>query len=551
MDIRLLKDDGTEFSVKAEDLIQNPLPRPLRVVKASFRIHKGVLYYFKSLEFTGLKLIPNKTARSYFFETETLFSTKRARAYTPDRLRHGLSSLTDILERQGYQDAKVGANTLRQDDQTGEMDVKVTVQEGAKYMIRSVREEFVGTTGSNLNQTLNPNRPYSRIWLQDFVLGIKTNQYHLGFPDTSVEIQTLPPTDPGGDTNKDLVATVKPGTQVRVGAVEFFGTNRTSPRLLRRSVRIKRGELLDPTRTEQGRYRLARLGVFDEVDLNYQPEDEHTRDVIYKLQEGKRINVSLLFGWGSYELLRGGVELEVNNLWDQAHHLEVRAIQSFKASSGDLTYTVPELVGNDIDLFLTASGLRREEVDFTRIEYGGGLGLHKYFQAASTDVSTRYTYQILSASDFSSVQEVSSEGLTNPAVGSITIEIKHDRRDNPLYPRNGYKVFLTLETATRYLGGDANYQRIEIAPSWHHPIGGGLFLSLGFSHGIVDSFGSPANNLPFNKRFFPGGVKLFSVGGGLRWRTLIGPIRLEYGYNLNPRPLDPKGTLQFSLGFPF
>jgi len=32
---------------------------------------------------------------------------------------------------------------------------------------------------------------------------------------------------------------------------------------------------------------------------------------------------------------------------------------------------------------------------------------------------------------------------------------------------------------------------------------------------------------------------------------LIGPVRLEYGYNLNPRRFDPLGTLQFSLGFPF
>jgi outer membrane protein assembly factor BamA len=212
------------------------------------------------------------------------------------------------------------------------------------------------------------------------------------------------------------------------------------------------------------------------------------------------------------------------------------------------------------------------------------------------------------------VQEVASEGLTNPAVGSITIEIKHDRRDNPLYPTHGYKVFFTLETATRYLGGDANYERLEISPSWYHPLGGGLFLNLGLSHGIIDSFGSPQNNLPFNKRFFPGGATsirgyregeaspinqfgqligaetyllgsveleqalttkwslvvfsdnlgfaknldhypfdtgLFSVGGGIRWRSLIGPVRLEYGYNLNPRPVDPVGTLQFSLGFPF
>jgi outer membrane protein insertion porin family len=614
LQISLQLDNGRHLEVQAATLTETPLPRPLRIVAARFHIHRGVLYYFKSLEFHGVTAVPEKTARSYFMETESLFSSKSGRTYTPDRVQQGVSSLKDTLDRLGYQDAQVTSATVHQDDHSGAVAVSVTVAEGPKYIIHSIRERFIDGASTNQDRVIQPNHPYSRIWLQDFELSIKTNQFHLGYPDAKVEIQNLPAAQDRPPTQKDLLALVTSGPQVRIGAVEFSGAKRTKKRLLKRSVRITRGELLDPTRVEEGRYRLARLGVFDAVDLSYRPEDEHTRDVLYTLQEGKRINLSLLFGWGSYELLRGGIDLEANNLWGEAHHLEVKAIQSFKASSGDFTYTVPELVGNDIDLFVNGSGLRRQEVDFIRLEYGGGIGLHKYFHSLSTDVSARYSYQILNASDFSAVQEVGTEGLTNPAVGAVSFEIKHDRRDNPLYPRKGYKVFLTLETATSYIGGDANYQRVEIMPSWHHPLGNGLFLSVGLTHGIVDSFGSPANNLPFNKRFFPGGENsirgyqegeasprnafgqlvgaetytlvsveleqaltprwsfvvfsdslgearrldhypfdtgLFSVGGGLRLRTIIGPVRLEYGHNLNPRPGDPSGTLQFSLGFPF
>jgi outer membrane translocation and assembly module TamA len=50
---------------------------------------------------------------------------------------------------------------------------------------------------------------------------------------------------------------------------------------------------------------------------------------------------------------------------------------------------------------------------------------------------------------------------------------------------------------------------------------------------------------------YPWDQRLYSAGGGLCWRTPIGPVRLEYGYNLNPRPHDPMGTLHFSVGFPF
>lgn len=47
------------------------------------------------------------------------------------------------------------------------------------------------------------------------------------------------------------------------------------------------------------------------------------------------------------------------------------------------------------------------------------------------------------------------------------------------------------------------------------------------------------------------GERLYSAGLGLRYQTLIGPIRVEHGRNLNPRAGDPGGTWQISVGAPF
>jgi outer membrane protein insertion porin family len=615
--IRIKLVDGGELQVQASELSDNPLPRTLRANSVRFEVRKGILYYYRFLTFEGLQTVTEKQARSYFADVDTLVHLKGGRIYTPERLQHGLASLKELLDRQGYQEARVNKKELKVDDQTGAVTVHVVVEQGPKFMVGSVREEFNYETGPRTDEgrTIYPDQPYSRLWLQDLTLSLKTNQFRRGYPDAEVEVKTLE--KQVVDTNRvqlSLLATVRSGSQVRIGEVTFAGEKRTKKWLMARRAKVQRGELLDPVRVEEGRYRLARLGAFDSVDLDYKPRDEHTRDVAYRVKEAKSLNLSLLLGWGSYELLRGGVELEKNNIWGLAHHAELKAIQSFKASSGEFTYTVPEAVGKDYDLFLNGTGLRREEVSFTRLEYGGGIGLHKFFQPQATDASLRYTYQVLSTLDVGNVAAVASEGLTNPAVGSVTLEVKHDRRDNPLYPRRGYKLFATVETASSYLGGEANYERIELFSSWHHAIGGGRYLSLGFSHGVDVSFGSVANNLPFNKRFFPGGENsirgykeseasprdsqgelvgaetymlgsveleqaltpawsivvfsdnlgmaqhldhypfdtgLFSVGGGIRWRTLIGPVRLEYGYNLNPRPKDPSGTLLFSLGFPF
>jgi outer membrane protein insertion porin family len=207
---------------------------------------------------------------------------------------------------------------------------------------------------------------------------------------------------------------------------------------------------------------------------------------------------------------------------------------------------------------------------------------------------------------------ISAQGLPAANVGGVIGELQHDRRDNPLYPRRGYKVFSRFEIGAEPLGGDANYQRFETAAAWHVPLYHGAWLNLGVSHGVVLS--ASAEDLPFNRRFFPGGENsirgyqegeasprddqgelvgaesfvlgnvefeqaltrsfsfvvfvdalgfarqlkdypastgLIAAGGGLRWKTIVGPVRLEYGHNLNPRPGDPSGTVHFSLGFPF
>ena len=612
--IQMESADGKRLTVTADELMENPLPRSLRLRQVHFRIRKGVLYHYQALEFEGLESLREKQVRSYFVETAALLALKGGRIYTPEKLRQGLSSLTDILDRQGYQQAKAEVIRLKQDDKTGAVNVRIRVHQGVQSIVHSVREEFFnqGETSPAQTQTIYPNKPYSTVWVQDLRQTLRTNEFRQGYPDVTVEVRTLEERPLAGKISLDLLATIHRGPQVRIGEVQFEGQKKTRLSLLSRRVRVKRGELLDRMKVEEGRLRLAQLGIFDTVDLDYQPIDDHTRNVLYRVKEGKQLNVSLLFGYGSYELLRGGFEIEQNDIWGRAHHARLKLIQSFKASSADFTYTMPELIGKDVDVFLNATGLRREEISFTRLEYGGGFGAHKYYKPLATDLTVRYNYQILNAGDVNGI--VAPEGATNSNVGAIITDIKHDRRDNPLYPSKGYKVFSTIELATEYLGGDVNYQRFELSSSWHKPLGGGRLLSLGLSHGVVLTMGSPARDLPFNKRFFPGGQNsirgytegeasprnaqgkiigaetytlgtvefeqaltpkwalvvfsdslgfatqasqypfdtgLFSVGGGLRWKTIIGPVRLEYGYNLNPRPGDPVGTLQFSLGFPF
>jgi outer membrane protein assembly complex protein YaeT len=610
--------DGARQEFVWTEPLGEPLARPFEAKRLEFRIDPGVLFYFEEVAFSGLDdLIPLRDAAHFFIETDALFQVRRNRRYSPEKLRNGVRNLEDALQRRGYENPGVLATNLVVNTNTGAVTVDIFVDAGPKSVVRSIQKVI---EGANTNQVGAPqtsveivqtNTIYSRAWRQDLAQQFRREQFQNGFADVRVEITQASRELHAGTNYIDLQARITPGQQIHVGSVEFEGNEETKESVMRRRVSIAGGDLLDPVKAERGRFRLARLGIFDSVELRYEDVDEQTRDVIYTVNEGKTLDFSILAGYGSYEKLRGGIILEQYNLWGRAHSSRLKAVQSFKSSSAEFLYTMPELLGEDFDVFLNASGLRREEVAFTRKEVGGGAGVSRHFREIDTDLGLRYSYQVLTATR----DEIPPEfGLLEANVGSFIIDMRHDRRDNPLTPRAGYKIFTSLEVASEIFLGDVDFQRMETSISYHHPLGRLQWIHFGVSHGFVTTVSAPGTDLPVGRRFFAGGdnsirgyqygeaaprdansnfigaetytlanlefeqgltrtwsvifffdalgqaididdwpvdESLFSAGLGIRWRSMIGPVRLEYAHNLNRREDDPRGTLHLSIGFPF
>jgi outer membrane protein insertion porin family len=605
--------DGEKVTRDWDQGLEPLLPRPLVAERVHFRVVRGVRYYYCRLRISGLQSVPRSTAEPLFVKSGFLLHAKGTRVFTPARLEQSTSQLRDELIRQGFEHAEVHIAKLERDERSGATDVDVAVSEGPRVQVRSVTVQVSESAGlpPASTQTRIPLRPYSRFWVQDFSRGLKNEQAKGGFPDAAVELTELDRRREGASEQVDLLATVRTGPRVLVGHVAFKGNRKTSVGVLKNRVDIKPGDALDPLRVEKGRQRLSHLGVFSEVDVNYVEQTPTVRDVTYTVKEGKTIDTSLLMGYGSYEMLRGGIELDQYNLWGLGHSSRLRALQSFKSSQGNYRYNVPDLVGEEVNLFLDGSALRRQEISFLRQEQNVGLGVERYFEPIHSDIRALYNYQFLHASD---VTSGASNQIPNARAAALVFDVTHDRRDNPLVPRGGYKVLANLELASRVLGGDVGYERLQLAASWHRGLGGGRFVHVGVGHGVAATAAGPTGDLPFNKRFFPGGEDsvrgyqqgqaaprdvqgkiigaqtyvlgnleleqlltpewsvvgfldavgiapdlhgypategLYSAGVGIRFQTLVGPVRLEYGRVLNPRPLDPSGTFHFSIGFPF
>lgn len=604
-------DEETRSFVWDESLMTE-LPRPMRATEVEFRVREGVLYHYESIEFEGLTVIEEEEAREFFVSTGFLIDTKQSRVFTPAGLESGLGSIREILIRRGYQRASVVASQVERDDETGEVRVSVSVTEGPRSIIRHGRAVIMMDGEREERELeLQEEQPYSRIWVQDRAQELRAEYYEIGYPDADVETEVVKRERVDERVLIDLVFRVDTGPFVELGELRFEGYEKTRESVLRRRVDLEPGEPLNRVKVDEGRYRISRLGIFEWVDVNIEEVDENTRDVVFTVEEGREIDINLLFGYGSYEMFRFGVEVEQFNLFGRAHRSRLLLAQSLRSSSVNYRYMVPELFGEDIHGFGSVFGLRREEPDFDRREFGSTVGLQTLFYRIDLEAGLRYSFQLLeSRAGIPS----GPDGLDRAVVGAVDLTLQRDLRDNPIYPESGHNVVTNFEVASDTFGGEVNYQRIEVNASYHRDIGGGRFIHAALHHGILNTFGSVDEEIPINKRFLKGGEstvrgflegeasarndegelvgsesyvlvnleleqalterwsviafsdsigfarrfdeypydeELYSVGLGIRYKTFIGPLRLEYGRNLNPREEDPSDAIHLSIGFPF
>lgn len=588
------------------------IPRPLEAKRVEFLVKEQVRFTFDVVAFKGLTLIEEPDAVRFFKPADTLWQSAASRAYSPARLRRAADNLQDQLRLLGYADATVVATVQDQNFETGQVSVSVDVKEGLRSMVRKLDVEGLESTGAKFVSKDWVGRPWTPLWQQDLAEALRRQCVTRGYPDVRIVFQRRPLAVDSEEQPIAVEATVHPGDQVQVGQVRFVGNEHTQEKVLRRRVPFSTGDELDILQVERARARLARLGVFSTVRTDFTPSTGEVRDVTFSVEELPRWETNLLFGYGSYERVRGGIEWRQSNLFGRAHQSRLLLVQSLKSTRADYLYSVPELFGESLDGAVRVFGLRREEPSFVREEYGTNVSLRRRL-GRRLEGRVGYTYQALRNQDNELTTREIDDRLVK--VGSVEVGLTSDRRDNPLRPRRGLRWFGQIEAASKTLGGEVDFQVYEVGVSYHTSWGNSRWIHAGLSHGAITTFGADNDrDLPVNKRFFPGGEtsmrgyqrgeasprgadgrfigaksqvvfnleleqgltgnwsgvlffdalgtavelsdyplneELYAVGIGVRYQTLVGPVRLEYGRNLNPRVGDPGGTLHFSIGFPF
>ena len=213
-------------------------------------------------------------------------------------------------------------------------------------------------------------------------------------------------------------------------------------------------------------------------------------------------------------------------------------------------------------------------------------------------------------------------GEQSGTLNAVGFDLQHSTADSLLDAHRGYQIAFHSEQAGKLLPGTFNYYAVSLDGRLYQPLGDGLVLASRLQLGNIDAPAMDQLFVPFAKKYFlggatsvrgwgryevsplsgsglpiggdsmlafseelravirgklgavvfldggnvwayPWGFKLndlrYSVGPGLRYQTPVGPVRFDFGYQLNPMPgLFANGETQqrrwrihFSIGQAF
>jgi outer membrane protein assembly factor BamA len=526
--------------------------------------------------------------------------------FREDDIDAGLAAIVQDLQANGYWAARAELTGRREDG--GRVDLRIRVDPGPLHTIGPSQHRSADGRGVvRAKTTSDPfvGRTATTAHLNELRLAVESAFTSRGYPDASIRMgfrletqRFIPEFD------------IALGTRVRLQAVAADGLVRTrEERVLRRFASLE-GDWYDEAEMNRRVSGLLATGAFSSVRIETGESGPERIRATLHFEEARAREVSLAAGFGSYEGFIARALYSDRNLFGSLLGFSTGVELSALGVLGETRLTDPWLLGRDL-----AGTLRHFARSYSREGYDSvETGLEGILAWTSGDFyraefSVGNSLVNISGDGLPS-DELGETRYFNPR---IRFTQTYDRRDSAVLPTAGWHLTLPIEVGAAMGDDDTSYVRVGLAGAWHHRIDRLHMLALGGSANMIIPSGG-SGDLPIDLRLFSGGARsvrsfperelgplssnglptggeaswtahaeltrvlagslmgtmFVDAGGlardhseltsadievaagiGLRFDLPVGPVRLEYGYNLTRDRGEPAGTLHFAIGVAF
>jgi outer membrane protein insertion porin family len=412
---------------------------------------------------------------------------------------------------------------------------------------------------------------------------------------------------------------IREGTQSVVERIQILGNERTRASVIRKRIGLKENEPLSLGKMLQTQQALYGLGVFDQVRVAQQNADAAApfQDVVVRLQESKRFTVRYGLGYQEREKLRGTIEFTHVNLLGLARRAQIRLRGSSIEQQALLSLQQPQFRDVPVDSYLTFSAGRKKEVSFDSRRFNASYQ-YSYPFAVHRWGMLRYNFRNVRIMNPQVPESTLGREDSPRNFSTFSAAFVNDTRDEFLDPTKGFFSSTDFGYTPKVLSSQS-FVSFFTQNSYYRPLPKAFQFAASVRFGAGHSL-EKGPDLPISERFFAGGgsslrgfdtdyagpldpgtgkpiggnalfvgsteirfpifrfvhfagfydtgnvfrtigdIRLsgfsHTLGGGLRIKTPFGPLRADYGYNLNMsadlrRQGQNRGHLFITVGPPF
>jgi outer membrane protein insertion porin family len=584
-------------------------PRQGEVI-VHFRIKENNKIRIRKISFSGNVYYSDEILKKQLPETqeEGWFSWfTKSGIYKEDILERDLDAIAAFYFQKGFIQVKVGKPKVVIDKEG--IGITIPVEEGLQFKIGKV--DIQGDLILPKEQMLKRIPVYvGEIFNRDHVresLTYLTDLYaNQGYAFVDVSPLTVPHKD---QPLVDLTFEIRQGSKVYFERINILGNTKTRDRIIRRDLFTVEGDLYSLTAIKRSRDELNRLGYFKEVNINTKKGSADDKMVVnVQVEERPTGSFSGGVGYSSIDKLVAILSVSQNNLFGWGQRLTAQAQLGSISRYFNIGFTEPRLFDTQMLVGADIYNTYRDYDEYS-VKKTGGVVRFGFPIVESLRGILQYKYE---KDDVYNIQESASatikdaEGISTTS--SISGILRRDTRNNRFDPTGGSDNTLSVEYAGGILGGTNEFTKYVFNSAWYVTpfykltfsargrIGyiagdniplyelfrlGGMYSVRGFkawSIGPKDENGEVIGGdkeLLFNfEMIFPiakeinlKGLIFFdagnawakedpyqlddlrtSVGFGFRWMSPVGPLRIEWGYNLNPKPGEDQSAWDFTIG---
>jgi outer membrane protein insertion porin family len=575
-------------------------------------IKKGPKIKIANISFVGNESVTDKKLKRLLKNTKEKrwYSLFKSSKYIKNEFEEDKQGLMSYYYNQGNRDIVINTDTLFLNTDSL-LELKLVIEEGRKYYFGDItwsgnikyRDSLLSAVlgiykGEVFDQSALERQLYANQNGQD-ISSIYMDNGYLFFQVNPIERKIY------NDTI-DIEIAIYEGPQAIVSNIIISGNTKTNEHVIRRELRTLPGDKFSRSDVIRSQREIANLGYFNPENMNVTPiphPENGTVDIEYKVEEKPSDQVELSAGWGQNTVV-GTLGLSFNNFsvknifkkgaWSplpsgDGQRLSIRAQstgQWFRSLSA--SFTEPWLGGKKPNSMTTAV--------YTSLQSGGTN--ENVMKMQTTGASVNFGFRLKVPDDFFIFQtgvEFQRFDLLNwTGFGSflfptgkannlnLQATLMRNSVDNPLYPRDGSKISLSLKVTPPYslfspdkdyanMTAEEKYEWIEyhkwkFDAEWYSSIVGDLVLKARASFGFLGLYSTNLGYSPF-ERFDVGGdgITNFQIYGkeivalrGYENSDVMGALSggapffdkftLELRYPLSLNPMSTIYTLAFLEG---